>query len=480
MSSTGALNLEARGEGSEKKMLQSAASLPESDWDFFEHSASVVDPRLISSPPNSLAIKVTPLPNATKPLTLMETNMNETPDFTPQKCEQERKTEPIEGGILAKLVTDNTIGPTKVLPSRGRGRPRKWALADPIPAASDSNNIPAPARRKRTCTTDREKGGSNDWGNSAAKAKRSRAPKNQPNTARLAKGIYDDKDERDYEEAIKDRGVRLWESFPVERNECIDHWAELLGIPMRTLRITPDKECLTFPFDMQELEEVEVTERVRAFIFFGPDSLHRKPPEGDKSSFAIPFLSQQSVGYGHALDSCASLSLVNIVLNCPTILKGSPISMKLLRKTLVDDKKVKTTQQAWRVFDQSVIGEQVHEVHNRIASADGGQDTEKTGYNPQDYKEKIRYSQRKSDALSQDTPADRNANERFHFTALMQVNGFVWELDSMETEPIKIAKRDRRVDWKDEVRLYVQDLTQDLSSYEKNYVCKLIPIIAVE
>ncbi|KAF9276830.1 hypothetical protein BGZ68_009714 [Mortierella alpina] len=401
--------------------------------------------------------------------------------------------EPIEA------VGKQVIPPAPVA-KRGRGRPRKVERADLIPTTNDPTTTPsgdslaagaptvggalqvtAPRRRGRPRSI---KGVGSGAESKEPKPKKSSVKKQptKPKPRQTGKAVYEDDDERLYEEAIKDRGVRVWETFPMDSNGCIDKWAQMLGVPMRTLPISEEKECLTFPFDMKELQATGSADRVRAFIFFGPDSLQREPPKGDTDSFAIPFLSQQSVGYGHAVDSCASLSFLNIAMNCPDILENGPASMQQLRATLDDEEKVQSIKHAWRVFDQSVMGEQVHEVHNRIAVAEDSVNEEHPPYNPKEHMRKTRYSQRKAQALQQDSSAastsasEHEQNNAFHFTALMKIGGQVWELDSMETEPIRITSAED-ADWHVEVSNYLQSLTKNLSTYQKNYNCRLIAVV---
>ncbi|KAG9327347.1 hypothetical protein KVV02_007123 [Mortierella alpina] len=400
--------------------------------------------------------------------------------------------EPIE--MVCEQVIDQVI-----VSKKRRGRTEKAVRADPIspthnptantsddsmevcaPAADDAIQDAIPRPRERARSKNRAQSGTKrkepDPKKSATKKQRTTSkPK------KTGKALYEDDDERMYEESIKDRGVRVWETFPMDSNWCIDKWAHMLGVPMRTLPISEEKECLTFPFDMQELRATGSADRVQAFIFFGPDSLQREPPKGDTDSFAIPFLSQQSVGYGHAVDSCASLSFVNIAMNCPGILENGPASMQQLRATLDDEEKVQSIKDAWRVFDQSAMGEQVHEVHNRIAVAEGSMDEDYAPYNPKEHMRKTRYSQRRAQAMQQETSATASGSgheqhDAFHFTALIKIGGQVWELDSMETEPIKISSADES-DWHVEVSKYLQALTKDLSTYQKNYNCRLIAVV---
>ncbi|KAF9954818.1 hypothetical protein BGZ70_010443 [Mortierella alpina] len=419
--------------------------------------------------------------------------------------------EPIE------MVSEQIIDPA-IVAKKGRGRPRKAARADLIcptndptgtpsidsvvasaPTAEDTVPDAAPRPRGRQQSPARIRIGTKrketEPTEATAKKPRTKAktepteattkqPRTKAKPNQRGKTVYEDDDERVYEEAIKDRGVRMWETFPMDSNGCIDKWAEMLGVPMRTLPISEDKECLTFPFDMQELEATGSADRVKAFIFFGPDSLRREPPTGDTDSFAIPFLSQQSVGYGHALDSCASLSFVNIAMNSPEILQNGPAAMQQLRATLDDEEKVQSIKHAWRVFDQSEMGNQVHEVHNRIAVAEDSMDVDPPAYNPNDHMKKTRYAQRKAQAIKQEASAAASTSaggyepndDAFHFTALMRIGGQVWELDSMETEPIKITSGGD-LDWHVEVSNYLQSLTKDLSAYQKNYNCRLIAVV---
>ncbi|KAF9576473.1 hypothetical protein EC968_007951 [Mortierella alpina] len=399
-----------------------------------------------------------------------------------------------------ETVCEQVIDPV-IAAKRHRGRSKKLVGADPIsqnndpkatpsgdsvavcaPTADDTTQEAAPRPRQRARSKKGAPGGTTNKKTEPKESPTKKQPtKSKPKQTR--KALYEDDDERMYEEAIKDRGVRIWETFPMDSNGCIDKWAQMLGVPMRTLPISEEKECLTFPFDMQELQATGSADRVRAFIFFGPDSLQREPPKGDTDSFAIPFLSQQSVGYGHAVDSCASLSFLNIAMNCPDILENGPASMQQLRATLDDEEKVQSIKHAWRVFDQSVMGEQVHEVHNRIAVAEDSVSEEHLPYNPKKHMRKTRYSQRKAQAMQQDTSAsapasasEQEQNNTFHFTALMKIGGHVWELDSMETEPIRITSAEES-DWHMQVSQYLQALTKDLSTYQKNYNCRLIAVV---
>ncbi|CAO3567348.1 unnamed protein product [Mortierella alpina] len=417
-----------------------------------------------------------------------------------------------------EMVCEQAMDPF-IVAKKGRGRPRKAARAELVSSTNDPTGTPsgdpvmtsAPAAEDTVQDTALRPHGRqqspiririgtkrNDTEPAEVTTKKprtktkaepaeatSRKPRAKAKPSRRGKTVYEDEDERIYEEAIKDRGVRMWETFPMDSNGCIDKWAEMLGVPMRTLPMSEDKECLTFPFDMQELQATGSAHRVKAFIFFGPDSLQREPPKGDMDSFAIPFLSQQSVGHGHAVDSCASLSFVNIAMNSPEILQNGPAAMQQLRATLDDDEKVQSIKHAWRVFDQSEMGEQVHEVHNRIAVAEDGMDVDLPSYNPKDHMKKTRYSQRKAQAIQQEASAAASssaagayeANEdAFHFTALLKIGGQVWELDSMETEPIKISSGEGS-DWHVEVSKYLQSLTKDLSTYQKNYNCRLIAVV---
>ncbi|KAF9958689.1 hypothetical protein BGZ72_011134 [Mortierella alpina] len=339
------------------------------------------------------------------------------------------------------MACSQTIEPAVVV-KRRPGRPRKVVSVDPTPSVKDSTTPPSgdsivastaiqesePRRRGRPRSTKGVRTGTERKELEPKESSIKKRPtKSKPR--QTGKAVYEDDDERVYEEAIKNRGVRIWETFPMDSNGSIDKWAQMLGVPMRTLPISEEKECLTFPFDMQELKATGSADRVRAFIFFGPDSLQRQPPKGDTDSFAIPFLSQH----------------------------------------------------AWRVFDQSVMGEQVHEVHNRIAVAEDSVNEEHAPYNPKEHMRKTRYSQRKAQAMQHDTSASASASEHeqsdaFHFTALMKIRGQVWELDSMETEPIRIPSAEES-DWHAEVSNYLQSLTKDLSTYQKNYNCRLIAVV---
>ncbi|KAF9988179.1 hypothetical protein BGZ75_009876 [Mortierella antarctica] len=368
-----------------------------------------------------------------------------------------------------EMVCEQVIDPVIVAKKR-RGRTGKAVRADPIspannpmaPPCDNSMEVCAPAADdaiQDAKPRPRERARSKNRAQSSTKRKepapkKSATKKQRPTSKpkKTGKALYEDDDERMYEEAIKDRGVRIWETFPMDSNWCIDKWAQMLGVPMRTLPISEEKECLTFPFDMQELHATGSADRV-----------------------------QQSVGYGHAVDSCASLSFVNIAMNCPGILENGPASMQQLRATLDDEEKVQSIKDAWRVFDQSAMGEQVHEVHNRIAVAEDSMDEGYPPYNPKEHMRKTRYSQRRAQAMQQETSAPASGsgheqNDAFHFTALIKIGGQVWELDSMETEPIKISSADES-DWHVEVSKYLQALTKDLSTYQKNYNCRLIAVV---
>ncbi|KAF9996653.1 hypothetical protein BGZ79_009619 [Entomortierella chlamydospora] len=303
---------------------------------------------------------------------------------------------------------------------------------------------------------------------SLARSNRSSSAPRTKGTKRL-KRLYEDSDEEKYETSISTRGVRKWKNFPLDTNAYINQWASMVKVPLKAIEISPGVECLSYPCDAKKLPAMDI----EAFIFFGPVNMKRKEPEGDVDSFQIPFVSQVSVGPGHALDSCGSLTFLNIVLNCPRVLEKSPLS---LRELALEVAEAPTIKHAWRCFDKSEIANTIHNAHSVIVQ-------EADGVSTKNVFSKTPYAKRKKQAENQDAldamtaTMEDEKNPLGHFTALMPINGFVWELDSLQTEPIKIGRVPKDADWKHFAFEYANSLMSGLPQYDRKYLTKLIAIV---
>ncbi|KAF9350390.1 hypothetical protein BGX26_011425 [Mortierella sp. AD094] len=259
---------------------------------------------------------------------------------------------------------------------------------------------------------------------------------------RRSKRLYEDSDEEKYETSISTRGVRRWKNFPLDTNASVNQWASMVKVPLKAVKISPGVECLSYPCNVKKLPA------------------------------AVDI--QVSVGPGYALDSCGSLTLLNIVLNCPRILEKSPLS---LRKLASEVATAPTIKHAWRCFDKSGIANIIHNAHSVIVQEADGVSTKKVF-------SKMPYAKRKKQAENQDaldtittTTAEDKKNASGHFTALMPINGFVWELDSLQTEPIKIGRVPKDADWKHFAFEYANSLMSGLPRYNRKYLTKLIAIV---
>ncbi|KAF8966539.1 hypothetical protein BGZ46_000338 [Entomortierella lignicola] len=292
-------------------------------------------------------------------------------------------------------------------------------------------------------------------------------------TKKSTKRVYEDSDEEEFEAKIVARGVRKWKSFPADENAFINQWASVVNVPFEAIKIGPDVESICYPCSMDGLSAMD---NVEAFIFFGPVSMKRKSPVGDHDSFQIPFISQVSVGPGHAIDSCGSLTFLNIILNCPRILKGCPLTLQKLAQEIDD---APTIKHAWRHFDLSDIGDKIHRAHWNISQqADMTKSTNRFSKATYVKRRKIAEEQEAEEAAAEDSTDIDDVDQPNHFTALMPIGGYIWELDSLETEPIKIEKIPDNTDWKVCAFEYANSLMSTLSLYQRNYAAKLVAIAA--
>ncbi|KAF9998319.1 hypothetical protein BGZ79_008006 [Entomortierella chlamydospora] len=65
-----------------------------------------------------------------------------------------------------------------------------------------------------------------------------------------------------------------------------------------------------------------------------------------------------------------------------------------------------------------------------------------------------------------------------HFTALTPLNGFVWELDSLQTELIKIGRLPKGADWKRLAFEYADSFMSSLPQYDRKCLTRHIAIVA--
>ncbi|KAF9936349.1 hypothetical protein BGZ65_002513, partial [Modicella reniformis] len=158
--------------------------------------------------------------------------------------------------------------------------------------------------------------------------------------------------EKAYEKQIQKRGVRVFKPVDIGLPaRVVDRWAEVIGIPVRAA-----EGLVPFPFDDPTLFDTQAI----AFIFITPLSVLREEATSDKESMEIYFIPQSAAGPGHAIDSCFSLSLMNMVLNSPAILEKCPEDLRTLATEILT---TDNAAAAWQLFDLSPVGDTVHRAH---------------------------------------------------------------------------------------------------------------------
>ncbi|KAG0307025.1 hypothetical protein BGZ98_001218 [Dissophora globulifera] len=164
---------------------------------------------------------------------------------------------------------------------------------------------------------------------------------------------YQAKQEMEYEARIKRRGVRIWNPVDVGMpDRVVNGWAREVHIPL-----SARSEMLAMPFKTEDFNQEAI-----GFLLVTSLDLNREDPEVSAGSRAIYFIPQSLAGPGHAINSCFSLSLMNFIINTPKVLEGCPAAFKALRAAIFQ---TEYSTEAWRIFDESPIGDMIHAAHQR-------------------------------------------------------------------------------------------------------------------
>ncbi|KAG0246808.1 hypothetical protein BGX31_008051 [Mortierella sp. GBA43] len=284
----------------------------------------------------------------------------------------------------------------------------------------------------------------------------------------------DAKAEKSYEKQIQKRGARIFKPVDVgDPARVVNRWAEGLGVPVwATSNLVP------FPFDDASLFDKEAI----AFMFVTPTDVRRQEPIGDKESMEIYFIPQRAAGPGHAVDSCFSLSLLNLVLNSPAILSACPEDLQALAREIFA---ADSATAAWRLFDLSSVGDKVHRVHEEThLLGDWSNEMAEPQFDKRSFLVRMREHKqkeaehevqteppkkgRKSKTSQPEAAAEEPANSEeqpleHHITILLPINGTLWEIDSLMPEPRKIALIGEGMEWQLEVARYLNSLKDIIS-----------------
>ncbi|KAI7821232.1 hypothetical protein BC939DRAFT_210507 [Gamsiella multidivaricata] len=265
-------------------------------------------------------------------------------------------------------------------------------------------------------------------------------------------------------------------------------WAEVMGVPVKA-----ESSLIPFPFD----DPSQFDKEAIAFLFVTLTAVKRADPVSDKESMEIYFIPQRAAAPGHAIDSCFSLAMMNFVMNNASILEQCPQDIKDLVKDIFATENAAV---AWRLFDESAVGDKVHRVHQEAHllgewdESPASPKFDKTPYSKRLKQQKVKEDehdakeqstapapQRKSSrgqggALTdskgkdkakqeQDKSNDKGEDEEeiaHHITVFMHINGSVWEIDSLQPEPRKIGTVNESEPWQELVAKYLHGLKGDI------------------
>ncbi|KAF9361547.1 hypothetical protein BGX34_007079 [Mortierella sp. NVP85] len=376
---------------------------------------------------------------------------------------------------------------------RSRARPKVEAQnRDSIEAVGSDGTKPSPMDMPKPAASSKgTKRVRPDSAQKPAKKRSSKATEGAPMKAADAdpEDIEEAKAEKEYEKSILKRGARIFKPVDVgDPARVVNRWADDVGVPIRAT-----SNLIPFPFDDPSLFDKNAS----AFLFVTLTNVIREEPVSDKESMEIYFIPQRAAGPGHAIDSCFSLSLMNMTLNSPTILAECPEDLRELASRI---SATDTASAAWRIFDTSSVGEKVHRVHEMVhLLGDWSQEPARPEFDKRSYAVRRR-EQQKMDAEDETPSATKGTKKRLksgpvkggksessppvanealkdekedveedvehHITVFLPINGAVWEIDSMMPEPRKIGLVGEG-DWQLEVGRYLGSMKDTISHVAK-------------
>ncbi|KAG0327727.1 hypothetical protein BGZ99_006988 [Dissophora globulifera] len=291
---------------------------------------------------------------------------------------------------------------------------------------------------------------------------------------------YQAKQEMEYEARIKRRGVRIWNPVDVGMpDRVVNGWAREVHIPL-----SARSEMLAMPFKTEDFNQEAI-----GFLLVTSLDLNREDPEVSAGSRAIYFIPQSLAGPGHAINSCFSLSLMNFIINTPKVLEGCPAAFKALRAAIFQ---TEYSTEAWRIFDESPIGDMIHAAHQRAhLIGEWADDFAEPEFDKRSFKARLRDLREKNKQATREDEGDEAYGKRntkgkiaphlrkgkkkklaleswereevpLHITVFLPIGGEVWEIDSIVSEPRRIAVISDERPWQHEVARYLISLESQI------------------